>query len=104
MYKIILAQLDWILPLTDWIVPEGGLYLNPHNFSRYSAIEVSGVPIATSASRLFFRVRRPAAVTNDECTRVCLVCTSSLYILESPRENPWVYFVTICIYLPLELY
>ena len=63
MYKIIPAQLclrssrfvNWII-----IVPDGGLYLNLYvlfHGSRTPLRGFSGLPIATSASRLF---RRPA--------------------------------------------
>ncbi|KAJ3659447.1 hypothetical protein Zmor_011136 [Zophobas morio] len=41
MYKIIPAQLDLILSftgLTEFLVPEGGLHLNPYFSSRYSAL------------------------------------------------------------------
>ncbi|KAJ3645975.1 hypothetical protein Zmor_023590 [Zophobas morio] len=100
MYKIILAQLDWILPLTDWIVPEGGLYLNAHNFSRYSAIEV----FLEYPSRL--PLPGPAAVTNDESPIISVHTSKPSGKLTSvvPERPVGLFRNNMYLYLPLELY
>ncbi|KAJ3639359.1 hypothetical protein Zmor_002721 [Zophobas morio] len=68
MYKIDPTQLHWVFSTlvrldSIIIVPDGGSYLNlyvPLDGSRTPLRGFSGLPIATSASRLFVSERRAA--------------------------------------------
>ncbi|KAJ3652158.1 hypothetical protein Zmor_018148 [Zophobas morio] len=73
-YKTILEELDWILStlLDSTRVPNNNrsgrwpLFKPKLPFWMFRDRGLSGIPIATSASKLFFSERYPAAVIDDK--------------------------------------
>ena len=86
MYKIAPTQLEWIhsLDSTRWLnrlnnLVHEGFYLNPYFPSRCPSRGLSGIPIATSASKFFFSERRLAAFVENPI--VTIKISTCLYLL-----------------------